>query len=1083
MIPKLILSFTISAFSTSTILSSGERRKAIKAMVHASVIIMLLFSSMKLYAQSAPVKDTIPVYKVLGSSGVNTASKDHINPDMPEEFLNERYGSEFRYLFLLPEGDYNVELGFAENWIKQKNERVFSVNLNGEAALIDLDIFQQAGYCKAITKSFQTSVKRGRLDIYFKSSKNQALINRIKITGKGVDILVHPGSPEDITAVGTTPDSPEIMNFDDKDGILKEGNFKGGMPLGGIGCGTFDINTNGTFGNITYNNNPDKPIEEVKGCLSAVQVTSAGKSQAFLLSTSTKWKNGEKLLPTVENITFQPSFPQVNIIYQQPDLPVRVSMRAYSSLIPHDIKNSSLPAACFLYTVKNESSGPVDVSIAMSWENISGVGGNTITSGYNFRDGALVKPIVPVDGYYGIEMKSATMKKPPDDRGAYNTLGNYTLLTQTTSSDIKVTTGCWKNNDKSIQWWDEFADKGTVSGPEFKWTWDSFPSGVVSARVTLKSQESREIPFVLAWYVPRHYTQSGMEYGHLYQKSFQDSMEVARYVMENRQNLAALTNEWQNRLRRSTLPVWFITQLINDVHTLFTNTILTRDSGIAGIKPGPSLFFSMSEPVIGGGVTGCPDLQIHNLALYEAFFPALNLLQLKQLALGQASTGSIAHYDGNNDYVLGGEKGADLPYSRTDWPDTSMCYIYQIFRHYLWSGDQKFMDEYYPTVKRAFLFLTTLDKDGDGIPEGSTTFDSLPQEGAFSYTASLWLATLRMTGQMALSMNDKTLISRVSELRKKTEFCVKSLLWKDNYLRNWAVPDFKDLPAGEGPMPSKRDDGSMFASLAGQWMTDSLDLEPIMPVEMINQEIDHLTTFNDTRWPILSSSIARTERWTDDRISYPQMSETFQASAYLMRGRKNEAYALMEKIHNTLYHFIQSPFNFSKSYSSENASISNRGDNIKHSSVTTPASWNFLYAIEGLKLNLPEGSISFQPQMPKGQTAISAPIFAPTFWGWMDYSITRDKSVLSFQLDRMTGQPSEGIIGILQNMQPLQSGANLVIKQIILPINPDNKAEVKAVLGRNSLPGKVVKDNIGRVIYRFESDVKMSAGQKMEFQW
>jgi hypothetical protein len=89
--------------------------------------------------------------------------------DMPPIYETERY-SMGSYKFTVPNGKYTVRLHFAETFegIMGPGERVFSVSVQGQTVLKDLDLFKAVGDLKPLVKEYQgVSVENGPLVIGF----------------------------------------------------------------------------------------------------------------------------------------------------------------------------------------------------------------------------------------------------------------------------------------------------------------------------------------------------------------------------------------------------------------------------------------------------------------------------------------------------------------------------------------------------------------------------------------------------------------------------------------------------------------------------------------------------------------------------------------------------------------------------------------------------------------------------------------------------------------------------------------------------------------------------------------------------
>ena len=124
------------------------------------------------------------------------ASQRHITEDIrgthsDELFQFFRFGRHrLWYDFPVPDGNYRLELYFAEPWhgkgggISDDYEglRIFDVAVNGETVIDDLDPWAEAGYLGAMKRIVTTKAKNGRLHISFPEVKaGQAIIAAIAI--------------------------------------------------------------------------------------------------------------------------------------------------------------------------------------------------------------------------------------------------------------------------------------------------------------------------------------------------------------------------------------------------------------------------------------------------------------------------------------------------------------------------------------------------------------------------------------------------------------------------------------------------------------------------------------------------------------------------------------------------------------------------------------------------------------------------------------------------------------------------------------------------------------------------------------
>src|SRR5262249_22891371 len=109
--------------------------------------------------------------------------------------------------------------------------------------------------------------------------------------------------------------------------------------------------------------------------------------------------------------------------------------------------------------------------------------------------------------------------------------------------------------------------------------------------------------------------------------------------------------------------------------------------------------------------------------------------------------------------------------------DASCAYVFQIYRRFRRTGDQTFLDLFYPSARHAVEYLATLDTDGDGLPEGPNAFDSAPV-----YNATLWLGALRIAQAMAAAMQDKRFEAQCGTWFEKAQKTTLAHLWNGRFL-------------------------------------------------------------------------------------------------------------------------------------------------------------------------------------------------------------------------------------------------------------------------------------------------------------
>ena len=118
--------------------------------------------------------------QVVHRAGIETVA----GTPAPGVYLDERYSMD-AYRFKVENGTYTVVLHFAETYdgISDAGQRVFTVEVEGKAALEDLDVYKEAGgFAKPCVKKItDVAVTDGKIDIEFVPDIQNPEINGIEV--------------------------------------------------------------------------------------------------------------------------------------------------------------------------------------------------------------------------------------------------------------------------------------------------------------------------------------------------------------------------------------------------------------------------------------------------------------------------------------------------------------------------------------------------------------------------------------------------------------------------------------------------------------------------------------------------------------------------------------------------------------------------------------------------------------------------------------------------------------------------------------------------------------------------------------
>ncbi len=793
-----------------------------------------------------------------------------------------------------------------------------------------------------------------------------------------------------------------------------------GIPLGGIGTGKVELLSDGSFANLTLNGNMERPIADAPGSFFAVRAGSGTQAVSRLLASRSTYD-----VPLIGGVRYQGVFPDAALHFSDADLPVGVSLRAWSPLVAGNLKDSSLPAAHFTVTLSNPSSKPIESAVAFSWENLLGVGG-TAREAFKNRTGN-TQAIQLADGRVGLLFNAGQSPQGP----AADASGQYALLAE--GEGVKVQTlSSWNAAGDGTDFWNSFTgptlfgekpparagQEGTVH-----------PAGAVAASVTVPAEGAREIHFVLAWYTPQH-TVGDKDLGRYYANHFKDAWSVATYASEYRETLASGTASWKELLTKSSLPSWLRHQLLNDLHPLVSNSVLTREGR-----------FSLAETASGG--LGGVDQWLFTRPALQALFPALDRDELKSLRAVQGANGSAPRHFGSASQAFTAAGEAT--------PDAAANYVLSTYRVHRTTGDPAFLSEAYPGVQRALAWLKNQDQDQDGLPEGATAFTTGPKTGTFGYTGGLYLTALRAGEAMARASQDRKSEDEYRDEARRVRATLVAQLWNGRYLNRSLNPTSGD-----------RSSNLFTGMLAGEWAATSLGLGDTLDPEMTDSSIRTLLELQPSSGSLPPSEVrADGSPLPDSDLTHAAALQTYVAALAVARGHADAGIALARRVAAVRYAAGNSPWSAASAYGASNGrEAEGRG------SATSLATWNVYQALTGFVLDEPGGRLVAAPSVPASWNGLHAPLYGPRYWAWLDYSRNPNNAATNLRL-KLVKKLDDRPVTLTSLTTSVAPGTRLD-RMTLLVSNADG-----TLLGKPSLQD-------GRLEYVFKQPLEWRQGETLE---
>ncbi|MEK6571300.1 MAG: GH116 family glycosyl-hydrolase, partial [Bacteroidota bacterium] len=319
------------------------------------------------------------------------------------------------------------------------------------------------------------------------------------------------------------------------------------FPLGGIGAGNVSLGGRGNLRDWEIFNRPAKGRTLPYTFFAIWTKREGSESLARILEAQRRPPYGPAFglptgevsgLPRLREARFRGEYPFAWIDFLDGDLPVEVSLEAFTPFIPLNSEASSIPCAIFRWRLKNKTRKAIHGTLAYSIVNPIGIAREGEKPGNCFAKffGSNVNQFIDEPNLRGLLMTSN--KYPSNDIrfGSVAVVTNHRELTHTTHW---VRTGWW---DDIQQFWDDFSDDGLLKAQP-----DEGPSpdgrtdvGSVGLRFTLKPGQNVELPFVLTWYFPNRVNYWDPEpevkdkgLRNFYASVWQDAWGVAKHVIEN----------------------------------------------------------------------------------------------------------------------------------------------------------------------------------------------------------------------------------------------------------------------------------------------------------------------------------------------------------------------------------------------------------------------------------------------------------------------------------------------------------------------------------------------------------------------
>lgn len=772
---------------------------------------------------------------------------------------------------------------------------------------------------------------------------------------------------------------------------LKNHPGNSGVPLGGIGVGNVEFAPDGRFARIGMNNIHLPIRKSTASFFSLWYDTGKGNGVVRLVNDSITQYG----MPGVQEIFYTGLFPRAEMDFGNAISGIKAHIHAYSSLIPHDVKNSSLPVAYFDIILESESDG--DISVAFSWEDFIGRGikepesikdmdGQLFGQDRNRQCNGEIWPDRPleqtfaeswnVENMAGIRQFASGPLKPK--RANFQNYVNEVAVLAEKQEDMELTILPSYNIENGSNAWESFLKNGTFTNASQGVSFLSTPNkqaggSAIAIKTHIKKGEKKVLRFMLAWFFPEmeidrendpleYYWVGGSDYGRYFHNYFTSLPALVSYSKKNRDLFLEKTLEWQQPVLNSTMPDWYKFKLINSGYVIFTNMILNKKGDVTVNEGGM------------GGLAGTMDQRIASHPFYQKFFTQIDRSEMMIFADAQQSQGNITHFIGH--YYFGmGTVGGRIPTEDGWMIDNTGGWIIQLVKDYEQTGDLNYLKRYAGRIYDGMSFLKSLMPENLDIPIGPTTYDDFDHPPVYSYGAGIYLATLKAAIVVARVMNDTEREKEYTEQFEKTQKDMLRVLWNGRFFSYGCEID------GSGRL-----DNMLFTGqLGGQFVSRYCGWGDIIPMDMVKASLVSQFKISLSKTPDYYANKVwdiNLNRGIDNRGSqcWPFYLESYTGYTAFQSGYYEDALEIMK--HIQLVH-LRKGWTWCQ----------NLWNPAELSYMTAPVVWFSTDVLAGAGLNIPRQELRLSPVV-EGKDKIVLPLYYPTFWATLSLDPVKRKASL-----------------------------------------------------------------------------------------
>lgn len=630
--------------------------------------------------------------------------------------------------------------------------------------------------------------------------------------------------------------------------LLREQKPLSGIALGGIGAGSIELRHDGIFRNWSIFNNhprsygPPCPYPEDHLLFFVLRIELEGQEpflkilqipEGYLVGTIPNHHSCFPWLTGVARIDADFSFPFARLHFSDPEVPLHITLQAWSPFIPHDLEASTLPLACFDFEIKSTSSRNVHALLVATVRH---------AIAYDVSERIYQTQLIKTKAWVGTELSCGNVSHD------HPTAGTMALVSFHPRSSHYLG---WEHRhwyyerlieNRDLLNLDDTAGRNNPDPTTGQLRADPRHfSSLGRARTFRRRGEILQHSFALAWHFPNDRAVDGSFQGRYYSRRFDCAEKIIQHFSHHRADLHARTQAFQQTFYDSSLPEFALDQVNSHLNTFAASSTLSL-KGEFGIREGLT-------PERSWGPLATVDVSLYGLVAVQALFPELAISGTRCWAKLQAPNGIIPH-GLSGAFHLGDASEKKIPRI-----DLAPQFVILSLRSAFWANNPALAAEFYPHCRAAIEYtLRERDPNADGMPDCEDgqhmcTYDNFAMPGVASFIGTLWMSALSHMVEAARLLGHGEDAIRYAAILENCQRIFDERLWNGRYYR---------LSSTAPGVTGGQFEGCLTDQLIGEWCNLLTALPLNVPPTRLSRVLPEIVRRNTRRIGLVNCT------WPDD---------------------------------------------------------------------------------------------------------------------------------------------------------------------------------------------------------------------------